>query len=111
VSSPAIDRRRFPRAQASIAVRPLGLLARALPRKVTDLSLGGLRAYSDDAYRAGQKLELELLFAEGGSATVIAEVVWVEDLPAGGPALHDVGMRFIEVAEHDRARIEAVLVP
>jgi hypothetical protein len=108
-SPPGSDRRRYPRARAPIAVRPLGPLARAMNRRVTDLSLGGLRAYADDRYQVGQRLELELLFSGGGSATVIAEVVWVEELPADAPARHEVGMRFVEVGSQDRQRIAAVL--
>jgi Tfp pilus assembly protein PilZ len=108
-SPPASDRRRYPRARVDIAVRPLGPLARALPRRVTDLSLGGLRAYADERFQVGERVELELLFATGDPATLIAEVVWVEDLPAGAPARHDVGMHFVEVGSHDLARITAVL--
>lgn len=103
------DRRRYRRARAPILVRPVGPLARRDPRLVNDISLGGLRAYTDDFHRAGERLELELLLPDGGSATCLAEVVWIDCLPEGSPALYDVGLRFVDASDGDLERIARLL--
>ncbi|HET6437401.1 MAG TPA: PilZ domain-containing protein [Anaeromyxobacter sp.] len=103
------ERRRYRRVRAAILVRPLGPLARVSPRQVTDISLGGLRAWSDDARRVGTRLELELVFPDGGSATCLAEVVWAEPQPSGAVARYEMGLRFVEVDPDDLDRIAAVL--
>jgi hypothetical protein len=107
-SSP-LDRRRFRRVRAPIAVRPVSFLARAVPRRVSDASQGGLRAYSDEPRKVGERLELELFFPDGTGATVLAAVVWVESLPDGGPAHYDVGVRFVDASPADQARIASAL--
>lgn len=105
----ALDRRAYRRVQAPIAVRPVGLLHQVLPRAVNDVSRGGLRAYSDEKQRVGEQFELELFLPEPPPIVIIAEVVWVEKLPEGGPARFDVGMRYVEVRSEDFARIAAFL--
>lgn len=107
--SKLLDRRRFRRIAAPISVRPVSFLARSVPRRVNDASLGGLRAYSDEARRTGERLELELSFGDGDPATVLAEVVWIETLPEGAPARYDVGMRFIDATDADQERIARAL--
>ncbi len=104
-----LDRRRYRRVQAPILVRPVGPLAYRLPRNVDDSKVGGLRAYSDDRHEPGERLELEAFFSDGGSATLIAEVAWVEELPDGAPARFDVGLRYVEVSPEDLGRIARVL--
>jgi PilZ domain len=103
------DRRLFRRVQADVLVRPVSFLARAVKRRVQDLSVGGLRIYSDEKHRPGSRLELELFFRDETSATFLAEVVWVTDLPEGAPALHDVGLRFVDVRPGDLARVHEAL--
>lgn len=104
-----VDRRRYPRARAPILVRPVSFLTNVITRRVNDVSLGGLRAYSDEQHRPGKRLEMELLFPDGEKAVVLVEVVWVDELPAGGPARYDVGMRFVMAGEEDLARIRRML--
>lgn len=103
------ERRRYRRLQAPILIRPVGPLARQVKPKPSDVSLGGLRAYSDEEQKPGTRLELELLLPEGVSATVLAEVVWVAPLPAEAPARFDVGLRFVDVPPEDLERIARVL--
>ncbi len=100
------ERRSYNRVQAHVTVRPVSILARAIPRRVNDVSLGGLRCYSDDEFPAGKRLELELFFTDGRSATLLAEVVWTEALPAGAPARFDVGMRYLDCSAESLALIQ-----
>jgi len=95
VTSPMLNRRRFRRVQAPILVRPAGLMAWAAARTVNDISVGGIRTYADAPYPVGRRLELELLFADGRSATVLAEVAWEEALGEEAPARHEMGLQLI----------------
>lgn len=103
------ERRRYRRVQAPVLIRPVGPLARRVKPKAVDVSLGGLRAYSDEEQKPGARLELELLLPDAGSAVVLAEVVWVAPLPAGAPARYDVGLRFLDARPEDLGRIAQVL--
>jgi hypothetical protein len=106
---PGPERRRYRRIQAPVLIRPVSPLARRVKPKVGDVSLGGLRAYSDEEQKPGTRLELELLLPDGASATVLAEVVWVMPLAEGAPARYDVGLRFVDVRPEDLGRIARVL--
>lgn len=90
------ERRNFNRVQAHVSVRPVSILTRAVSRRVCDMSLGGLRCYSDEEYPKGKRIELELFFLDGRSAVVLAEVVWIETLPADAPARFDIGLRYLD---------------
>ena len=103
------ERRRYRRLRAPILYRPVSALARRTPQRVNDVSLGGLRAYSDDEQKPGTRLELELLFQDGASATVLAEVVWVAPLLPGAPARFDVGLRFVDASPEDLGHIARML--
>ncbi len=104
-----VDRRMYHRARASILFRPAGPLARVAPRLVKDISLGGLRALSDDPQKLGVRLELELIFPEGEPATCLTEVVWCEELAPGAPAKYEMGLRFVQVEPEELERISSVL--
>ena len=102
------DRRRFRRVQAPILARPAGLLAQ-VARRVNDISLGGLRTFSDLPLEIGQRQEIELLFPDGGSATLLVEVAWVDILGDAAPAPFEAGLRIVQVRDEDVARIAAAL--
>jgi hypothetical protein len=80
-----------------------------VPRRVNDISLGGLRTYSDDPVMVGQRQEIELLFQDGGSATMLVEVAWVETMPEGGPARFECGLRIVHARKDDIAAIARAL--
>jgi len=104
-----LDRRQFRRFDAAIQVRSVSILARAVPRRVHDVSLGGLRAFADEPYRVGARLELELLFPAIGHAVVLAEVVWIQAAAPGTDARYDVGLRYVDAAALDLALIRRAL--
>ena len=91
--------------------RPVGLSFKLLQAKQRplDISLGGMRIYSDEPIKKGSQLELELFLPDNTSVTCRVEVVWLEQLPAGSPAQHDVGLKFIEIKSEDKARLASVL--
>jgi hypothetical protein len=62
-----------------------------------DVSLGGVRIYSDLALRIGELMKLELFLKDSPPITYTAEVVWIEALPKDAPAKFDVGLKFIQL--------------
>ena len=105
-----MDRRKFQRVDAPVFCRPIGqpLFGR---RKAVDVSLGGLRIYADDPPKAGDRMELELFLPDQTELVCTVEVVWVDDLPEGSPARHDVGVKFVFIHPADHERLQTVLKP
>lgn len=103
------ERRRYRRLHAPILIRPVSALASRARHEVNDISLGGLRAYSDDKQKPGARFEMELFLPDQSSVTVLAEVVWVETLPEGAPARFDVGLRFVDANPEDLDRVARIL--
>jgi c-di-GMP-binding flagellar brake protein YcgR len=107
------DRRQYPRLKAPVFYRPTGLaLLRALRRgkeRAVDISLGGVRIYSDDALTLGERLDLDLFLPDDTTLSAKGEVVWVKELPEGSPARYDVGVRFDKMDAHDQSRLGEVL--
>lgn len=100
------ERRQFPRVAAPMYCRPARrrLLRR---RKVVDVGLGGMRVYSDDPFALGDRLEIDLLRADGDEfVTCLTEVVWIREIEGGSPARYDVGLRFLEIPADARTMIE-----
>jgi PilZ domain len=108
---PPIERRQYRRIQAQLYCRPAGVKLLARHHEAIDVSLGGVRIYSDEEYARGSLLKMELFTAEGDSQTYTAEVVWIESLPAGGPALFDVGLRFVDLRPDALALLSGLLGP
>jgi hypothetical protein len=105
------ERRKFKRLHAPVFCRPLGaaLVASEGEREVQDISMGGVRVFTDDAHKLGEHLELELFLPEGEGVTLDTQVMWVDALPPGSPAKFEVGLRFVELSDVDAKRLEAVL--
>jgi hypothetical protein len=57
----------------------------ARQREPVDVSLGGVRIYSDEAMRVGDLLKMEFFVQDVEPVTYTAEVVWIDPLPAGRP--------------------------
>jgi c-di-GMP-binding flagellar brake protein YcgR len=78
-------------------------------RQPRDISLGGMRVLSDQGFRPGSKLELEVVLPDGGMVRCWAEVVWIVKLDPGAPAAYDVGLRFSDMDPDDVQRLASVL--
>jgi PilZ domain len=76
----------------------------ARQREPVDISLGGVRIFSDEAMKVGELLKMEFFLADVPPVTYTAEVVWVEALEPGAPARFDVGLKFIQL-EPDALRL------
>jgi c-di-GMP-binding flagellar brake protein YcgR len=99
------ERRRYRRIQAPVYCRPAGLKIMSKRQEAVDVSRGGVRIYSDDVMKVGDRLTMEL-FVEGADEVIFqAQVAWVEKLPRGAVARFDVGLKFL----HLDAKAEALL--
>ena len=103
------ERRRYPRVEAEILYRPAGLEIFHHRRNTKDVSLDGMRVYSDRPFSPGTRLDLEVFLPDGGVVRCWAEVVWVTRLDDDSPAGFDVGMRFTDMNSADVQRLASVL--
>lgn len=112
----SIDKRRYRRLQAPVYCRPAGLRARVAAalgndkrRIVQNISTGGVRMYSDDKYKVGERLELEVLLPSKEWITVEAQVVWISEIASGDPAKYDVGVEFSKIKTKDAEKLAALI--
>lgn len=105
------DRRRFPRVQAPVLYRPAGLKAFHHPRRTTDVSLGGIRVYSDEYHKIGANLDLDVILPDKTLIRCWTEVVWIEGFAGPAGTSYDVGLRFTDIAAEDLERLASVLLP
>jgi hypothetical protein len=68
-----------------------------------------MRVLSDEQYRVGTRLDLEVMLPDGGSVRCWAEVVWTVPLGGNEPASFDLGLQFTDMAPSDIQRIASVL--
>jgi PilZ domain len=86
----------------------------ARQRQPIDVSLGGVRIYSDDPLKIGQLLKLEFFTQAAPPVTYTAEVVWIEPLAdknADAPARFDVGLKFLQLEPDALKMLVSVLGP
>lgn len=101
------ERRRFRRVMAPIFYRNPRLFSRK--HEITNISLGGVRIYSDEHLEVGKRLEIEFFLPDNVSIVAVAKVVWIEELPADAEARFDVGLEFIDLPSHAVKELESVL--
>jgi len=78
-------------------------------RKVSNISLGGIRVFSDEWLNVGERLELEFFLPDGSTVDAAAKVVWIKEMPPGSEAVYDVGLEFVELGESAREKLKSVL--
>ena len=69
----------------------------ARQREPVDISLGGVRIFSDEEMKLGSLLKMEFFLPDVRPVTYTAEVVWIERLPPESDAKFDVGLKFIQL--------------
>ena len=83
----------------------------ARQRQPIDLSLGGVRIFSDDRLKVAELLKLEFFLDGAAPVTYTAEVVWIEPLAEGAPARFDVGLKFLDLEPAALKLLVSVLGP
>jgi len=101
------ERRRYPRVMAPVFYR--GQKHLSPKRRVSNLSLGGVRIFSDEWLGVGEKLALEFFLPDGSTVEAITKVAWIKEMPEEGEAVYDVGMEFLELSEDDMNKLKKVL--
>jgi c-di-GMP-binding flagellar brake protein YcgR len=83
----------------------------AKKQRVSNLSLGGVRIYSDEHLEIGQELDLEFFLPNGTILGAKARVVWIKELPPGSQGVYDVGLEFVALSRKAREELSQVLEP
>ena len=102
-----IERRRYPRVISPVLYKATKQIS--AKRRVSDLSLGGARIYSDERLEVGEQLDLDFFLPDGSRIKSRAKVSWIKEMPEGKEALYDVGMEFIELSKATTEKLKTVL--
>lgn len=89
------NRRQFPRIKAPIYFKNTRLFSPKIP--VVDIGLGGMRVYSDEAFRVGEVVDIELYLPSNQTLQCTVRVVWLALLGEDAPAEFDIGLQIVEV--------------
>jgi hypothetical protein len=101
------ERRKYRRVVAPVYCKPPQHISPK--RRVSDMSLGGVRIYSDERLDVGGQLELEFFLPDGSTVKAMGKVAWIKEMPEGAEALYDVGMEFIQLTEAATEKLKTVL--
>jgi Tfp pilus assembly protein PilZ len=104
---PKENRRSYPRFNAPICYRSASLFSARKP--LVNISLGGIRIYSDEEFKIGKRLEIELLLPDDMVLRCTMKVVWQSPLPEGSKATYDTGLQFLDVPVDSLHRLTEVL--
>jgi hypothetical protein len=107
--TPEHERRQFRRIQAPVYCRPAGLKFLSKHEESIDVSLGGVRVYSDEELKIGDRLTMELFVKDQPSVHFDAEVAWIEALEQGAPGKFDVGLKYVHLDAETEALLAKVL--
>ncbi len=103
------ERRQFRRIEAPVYCRAAGLKLFDHQEEPIDVSRGGVRVYTDEPLRVGDRLTMELFLKDQPSVTFDAEVAWIERLEEGAPGKFDVGLKFVRLSPENEALLAKVL--
>jgi c-di-GMP-binding flagellar brake protein YcgR len=87
---------------AAVYYRPAGPGYLHHRRSSVNVSLGGMRVYSDEKLTVGETLELDLLLDKETTARCWARIAWVEKLGHSHGAAYDIGLEFTDMTDGDR---------
>ncbi len=100
-----IDRGSFHRLQAAVYFRPLGILSRTGSQ--VDPNAGGIRVYSDEKHKRGDRIRMEIVLPDRTWLTLTGEILWIEALASDAPARFDVGVGLVEPPPDALSRLGA----
>ena len=101
------NRRQYPRYNAPICYRSASLFSARKP--LVNISLGGIRIYSDDEFKIGKRLEIELILPDDTILTCTAKVIWQKPLAAGATARYDTGLQFLDISPDHLEQLSEIL--
>ena len=97
------ERREYPRLRAPAFWKPARLLSS--PAQLIDLGGGGVRLFSDEQMKVGDRLDLTLFTPDGEEIEATVRVVWVNALQPDADAAYDVGLTFERVLPEHAERL------
>lgn len=80
-------------------------------QRISNISLGGVRIYSDERLEVGQELDLEFFLPDGAAIKAKGRVIWFRELPPGAPGVFDVGLEFLALSKKARKALGSVVKP
>ena len=101
------QRRRHKRLRVRVSYSPPRMASQK--RQISDISLGGVRIFSDEPLMEGKGLHLELHLPLKQEVTATARVVWIKELPPGSEARYDVGLEFIHLPSPAMDELKSIL--
>lgn len=75
---------------------------------MVDIGLGGLRVYSDEPLKLGERLDIELFLPDDTSLHCLVRVAWLTAL-SDGPARYDVGLQILDIGSNSLMHLGKVL--
>ena len=64
---------------------------------VPNISLGGMRIFSNTHFKKGETVNIELSFSDGQKTVVLAKIAWVDAYPKDSDFIYEFGFEFIHV--------------
>ena len=102
------NRRKYPRFSAPICYRSAPFFSTRNP--LLNIGLGGIRIYSNERFKIGKRLEIELFLPDDDEILKFtAKVVWQNALPEDATAKYDIGLQFLNIPEDGLQRLAKVL--
>lgn len=99
VNESDLKRRRYPRfKKARILYKPPKVIGQK--HQASNISLGGMRIYSNTHYEVGQSVNIELSLPSGQTVVALARIAWIDAYPKDSNALYDIGLEFIHLPPH-----------
>jgi hypothetical protein len=88
-------KRQHPRVKANVQYRPTKLIGRK--HLAPNISLGGMRIFSNTHFKKGETVNIELSFPDGQRTVVLAKVAWLDSYPKDSDSVYEFGLEFIHV--------------
>ena len=101
------EKRIYPRVNIPVYYRPASIFKTR--HRISNISLGGIRIYSDQEFKKGKRLEIELFLPSGQSVEAIAKVIWTKELPKDATARYDVGLEFIALPPNAIGELQTIM--
>jgi c-di-GMP-binding flagellar brake protein YcgR len=92
------ERRRFYRIDAPVYYRDPRIFSRK--RQISNISLAGIRIFSDDPLKKNDRFEIEIFLPSKQSIVANVRIVWIKELPPDFDSLYDVGLEFISLSDN-----------
>lgn len=101
------ERRRFKRVSLPMYFRDVR--RRVSKNPVLDVSMGGLRVYSDEPLQIGERFAIEVVLDSEMSINGVVRVAWIEELPEDEPARYDVGLEIVAAEPDQLKRLKTLI--